>query len=173
MRRRRKQVLYGHKRSATSYVVESLIPFTDANLKLAFSPSRFFQELAKSSDTNADQLRRAYYRAKDSGIVKYIDGHFAIDEDYLATIIQHTTTPQLPDNESMLVIYDIPEEVAHKRQELRGLLRELEFVQVQKSVWQTSKNCLAPVLAMIAKLKIEPYVQVFVGTTEFDQYMLY
>lgn len=147
------------------------MPLTDANLKLSFAPGRFFRELAETSDTDADRLLRAYYRAKQSGIVQYIDGHFAIDPDYVAAVNQRPA-PQLPDNETMLVIYDIPEEIGYKRNQLRQLLRELTFTQIQKSVWQTNSNHLEPVLALISKLKLAPYVQVFVGSTEFDQYML-
>lgn len=166
-----KQSLLGKKRSAMSYVIEGLIPFTDANLKLAFSPSAFFRELAATSDNEADRLRRAYYRAKKSGIVRYLDGHFAIDQRYLDKMRRQTRTP-LPDGQTMLVMYDIPEKFEYKRRQLRSLLRELGFAQIQKSAWQTSNNCFEPVLALISTLGIAPYVQVFVGKTEFDRYIL-
>mgnify|MGYP003382223627 CR=1 FL=1 len=163
--------LLGKKRSAMSYVVEALIPFTDANMKLSFAPSAFFRELAETTDTDSERLRRAYYRAKRSGVVRYVDGHFAIDPAYIEKA-QRNSVQRLQDGQSMLVIYDIPEDLAPKRRELRSLLRELEFAQVQKSVWQTPYNHLEPVLATIAMLHIKPYVQVFVGTTQFDSYMM-
>lgn len=163
--------LLGKQRTALSYVIEAIIPFTDANLKLTFIPSAFFRELGETTDNDSERLRRAYYRAKKSGIVRYIDGHFAIDPNYLEKL-RRELPEALPGGQSMLVIYDIPEKFEYKRRELRTLLRQLGFEQIQKSVWQTKSNHFRPVLALIGKLKLAPYVQVFVGTTEFDHYVL-
>lgn len=159
------------KRSALSYVIEGLIPFTDANMKLTFAPGKFFRELAETSATDAERLQRAYYRAKASGIVRYIDLHFAIAPEYLEKL-RREAPEKLPDGQSMLVIYDIPEELFRKRRELRSLLRELEFTQVQKSAWQTSYNHFTPVLAMIGKTQSQTVRTSFIGSTEFDSYMV-
>lgn len=169
MSRAKKYSLHKH-RSALLYVIEGLIPFTDSNLALTFAPGKFFRELAETSNTKSERLQRAYYRARSSGIVQYIDGHFAIAPEYLEKLSRQPPE-ELPNGQTMLVIYDIPERWSHRRRELRALLRELEFVQVQKSAWQTSYNHFTPVLAMIAKLNLKPYVKVFVGSTEFDSYM--
>ncbi len=159
-------------RSATSYVLEGLIPFTDANLNLTFRPSQFFRELEKRSPHKQKSLANAYYRAQTKGIVRRIDGHFAISDKYIQKI-HHQVAKKLPDGQIMLVVYDIPENLRNKRRELRSLLTQLEFSQQQRSVWVSSYNHFEPVLALIGALKIKQYVQVYIGSSTFEQYMLY
>ena len=171
MRRVQEVVSDNRRPSALSYVIEGLVPYTRANLQLIFKPGAFFRELESRSNTKATQLQRAYYRARKQGVILYKDGEFIIDPIYLAKARLDHAKP-LPYSQTMLVIYDIPEQYATRRRQLRDLLRQLDFIQIQKSVWQTDIDLLEPVLGVIDRLKLTPYVVVFVGQTTFDEHAL-
>lgn len=60
-----------------------------------------------------------------------------------------------------MVIFDIPESSAAIRQRLRDLLKELEFKQIQKSVWSTEFDHRETLVEAIAELKAGKYVQIY------------
>ncbi len=125
-------------KSATHYILSGLMPYTEANLKLSFLPSRFFSDLEKLDQVKSSSkaLRSAYYRAIKKGMIE-------IDDDGLPrlTIKGKLKTKDykpkvLGKNARLLLIFDIAEQSRWKRDRLRSLLRELSFEQVQKSVWE-------------------------------------
>ncbi len=125
-------------RSATHYVLLGLIPYTEANLKLSFMATHFFNDLEKLQRVKADKraLRTAYYRAIQKGLIE-------IDDDGMPRLTikgKHKTKDYKPKvlgkNARLLLVFDIAEESRWKRDRLRALLRELSFEQVQKSVWE-------------------------------------
>lgn len=136
--------------TALKYVLKALIPYTKANLKLAFSPNLFFNDLEKISRQNnkhssvktekrykIQTLRNAYYRAKKDKLIE-------IDESgrpRLTAAGKQKARPYQPSrlgkNAYLMVTFDIPERERHVRDHLRFLLKALEFKQVQKSVWKS------------------------------------
>ncbi len=125
-------------RSATHYILSGLMPYTEANLKLVFLPTHFFNDLEKLDQVKASgkALRSAYYRAIKKGLIK-------VDSDgmpRLTTKGKLKTKDYKPKvlgkNARLLLIFDIAEQSRWKRDRLRSLLRELSFEQVQKSVWE-------------------------------------
>lgn len=69
--------------------------------------------------------------------------------------------PEKLQNAYLMVIFDIPESERGKRQQLRLLLRELRFRQVQKSVWVTQYECRKYLRAEVEDLSLNSYVKVF------------
>ena len=59
-----------------------------------------------------------------------------------------------------IVIFDIPEKQRSIRYFLRSKLKEWEFINWQKSVWATKKNCTIPLRHLIKELNIENWVLV-------------
>src|SRR5690606_40329333 len=57
----------------TKYILESMIPYTDANLRLAFKPRSFFYELSKKNKIKEKTVQSAYYRAIRQGLLE-MDG---------------------------------------------------------------------------------------------------
>ncbi len=117
------------------YVLEALIPYSEANLRLAFKPASFFQILEKKSKTKQRTLRSAYYRAVQKGLL-------TIDDTGIPRLTakgRHKIKPYNPvslaRNSCLLVVFDILETERAKRNHLRALLRELSFKKVQQSVW--------------------------------------
>lgn len=148
--------------SATQYVLSGLIPYTEANLKLTFKPSVFFNDLEKLDQIKAGKktLKSAYYRAIKQGLVE-------IDEQKIPRLTKKglkKVKPYKPERlkgSRLMVIFDIPEERRYKRNRLRTLLRELSFNQVQKSVWTSDYDHRQYLRAEIADMQLQEYVKVY------------
>ena len=62
----------GKYRSTAHYILSSLIPYTEANLKLSFKPTAFFNDLEKIDAHKAKHgtLRSSYYQAIKKGLIE-------------------------------------------------------------------------------------------------------
>lgn len=124
-------------KSPAAQILLALIPYTKQNLSLSFSPNKFFNELERNSNlkTTKNSFRTNYYRLVSGG---YIDTTHQTPKLTGKGIheIKKFKGEHLK-NSHILVIFDIPEEHRSKRNTLRLLLRELNFKQIQKSVWAT------------------------------------
>jgi hypothetical protein len=151
-------------KSSMRYILESFVPYTEANLKLTFMPNAFFNELEKLDRAKEryrrQTLRNTYYKAKAIGYI-------SIDNDGLARLTdagQQALNPYIPeliDNSCVMVIFDIPETYGWKRRYLRALLRELKFTQIQKSVWASQLNCIDILKDEITKNSLHSDVQIY------------
>lgn len=147
-------------KSATRYVLEALIPYTEANLKLAFKPGLFFADLEKISSKNNQTIKNAYYKLIRDGIVE-------IDDDNIPRLTQkgmrdaRLYKPEKLKGAELLVIFDIPEEQKYYRQHIRLLLKELKFRQVQKSVWASRFNFREIIQAEIERYDLDSFVIVY------------
>lgn len=155
--------MQGKYRSTTHYMLSSLIPYTEANLKLTFKPTMFFNDLENLGEYNAEKqaLCGSYYRAIKKELVKTDDmGIPHLTEKGLAQLRRYEPS-KLSGIASILVIFDIPEEERRLRQRLRTLLRELRFTQVQKSVWQSEYDVLEYLVPELRQHHLDEYVQVY------------
>lgn len=67
------------------------------------------------------------------------------------------------DGKWRIVVFDIPEKKRSARDIFRRKLKELEFVEFQKSVWAHKYPCLREVALLVHLYKIRPYVTCFEG----------
>ncbi len=150
-------------RSTTHYVLCSLIPYTEANVKLTFKPTAFFADLEKIDVHKAKRstLCNSYYNAIKKGLVEVGDNGIPhLTQQGLAQLRRYEPT-KLQGVASILVIFDVPEHERRARQKLRTLLRELRFSQVQKSVWQTEYDVLNYLVPELQTQHLHEYVQVY------------
>lgn len=149
-------------RSTTHYILMSLIPYTESNLKLAFLPHRFFNDLEKLEYVKAKRpsIENAYYRAVRQGYI-------SLDERKVPSLskkgrrkVQPFIAEELV-GAKLLIIFDIPEMERAKRSHLRILLRELAFQQIQKSVWISNMDHRQYLRDEIRQNKLESFVQIF------------
>ena len=155
-----------HKNSGTvlGYIIESITPYTDANLNLVFRPASFFRELDRRNKATPATIRSTYYRAKAEGLIVYADGLVSLSakaQQKAAAL----SAPPLPTGQSLMVAFDIPEDMSHKRRQLRSLLKELKFTQAQRSVWMSDVDHRKIVLSLIDELDLLPYAKVFLSTS--------
>lgn len=135
--------------SALKYLLEALIPYTNANLKLAFKPNLFFNDLeniTKQKKLTSGTYKNAYYKAIKDGYIAIRNDHQPRVTKRGIELLQPYKTKILPNEACLMVIFDIPESQRSKRTYLRIILREFKFIQIQKSVWVSkydSKKYLA------------------------------
>jgi DNA-binding transcriptional regulator PaaX len=153
--------------SALKYVLESLIPYSDANIKLAFKPNLFFNDLENisrqkhQSAYKRQSLRNAFYAAKKEGfITAEHKGNVRLTEKGHQHLRPYKPK-KLGNSAQLMVVFDIPEEQRSKRRHLRLLLRELKFQMVQQSVWVTRYDCRKFITSEIEAYGLQPYVQVY------------
>ncbi|PID32715.1 hypothetical protein CR956_00995 [Candidatus Saccharibacteria bacterium] len=148
--------------SALRYVLESLIPYTRANLNLAFKPNSFFDDLERidKGRYSRSSMRNAYYRALREGLIeKNDDGSIRLTEKGESSLKPYE--PESLNGSHILVVFDIPEGERYKRRMFRLLLRELKFRMIQQSVWLTDYECRNILAAEIDRLKLDDYVQIY------------
>ena len=149
--------------TALRYVLESMIPYTKANIQLITRPNAFFDELERRDRRplySRSSLRQAYYEAKRKGLIVVDEaGKFSLSAEAERSL--KVFKPLKLKGALVMVIFDIPELEKRKRQWFRTLLRELKFEQVQKSVWMSEYNCFEVLSAGIIEQRLETYVRVF------------
>ncbi len=162
------QVLYDvgmrRKHSALVHILRALIPYTEENLLLSFSPNRFFNELEKSSGYNKSTLRNTYDRARRDGYINKQSPRLTKEGELK---IQPFIATRLGGHGKLMVIFDVPEDRANDRRRLRTMLKEWNFRQVQKSVWESDMDYEEPLIDVIAELKLGRYVEIFEGARIF------
>jgi len=71
------------------------------------------------------------------------------------------THDELSSDMVCLVSFDIPEYVKQSREVLRNFLKRVGFSQVHKSVWQSRKNVIENLRALIDEMEVEKWVKVY------------
>lgn len=154
--------LHAKYRSTTHYVISSLIPYTESNLKLSFRPNAFFNDLEKLSDHkhSKEAVRMSYYRALKRGLIEVGDDSRPRLTDVGVKQLKRYEPQKLCGEASVLVIFDIPERERELRRQLRTLLRELKFEQIQQSVWRSEYDVMEYLVPEIRDNGLDRYVQV-------------
>jgi DNA-binding transcriptional regulator PaaX len=75
-------------------------------------------------------------------------------------------TEELDDDKGCVVVFDIPEKQRKIRKSLNKLLKELVFLQIQKSVWISQFNNAEPLKKLLIMLEIKKWVRIFTGKEE-------
>lgn len=147
---------------STAYMLEALIPYSQANIELAFKPHKFFNELNKRATSSPrSTYKSAYYRSIKRGLVSLDEaGIPRLTKKGLRQVKIYKPT-KLPEGARLLLAFDIPETQRHLRDRLRLLLKELSFEQVQQSVWQTKYDHRQYVRAEIEDNGLGKYVKLY------------
>ena len=104
-------------------------------------------------------LRLAYKRSISKGLISQ-HGKMPTLTDAGRRHLAPFQAPHLA-GAQLMVIFDIPEDVAWKRQKFRAYLREFQFQQIQKSVWVTSIECRTYIQDAVDTLDLATNVQIF------------
>lgn len=145
--------------SCLEYVLEALVPFTESNLKLIYRPNQFFNDLDTLSKYKKRTLQNAFYKLKKSGYVEMDQGIPKLTQKGLLKLQYYK--PKKLKRACLMVIFDIPEEERNKRSQVRTLLKELKFVQSQKSVWISKYDARDYLTAEILQFGLQDYIKVF------------
>lgn len=160
--------------SALKYILESLIPYTEANLKLSFRPNLFFNDLENIDrqrvwlkERRKDRerferqtLRNQFYKAKKKGLITVEGGVPRLTEKGRRKIRPYKPQKLGPDA-YLMVTFDIPENERTKRSHVRLLLKELSFTKVQQSVWISHYDHREYIKGEIEMLDLQDHVHVY------------
>lgn len=147
--------------SALEYVLWSLVPYSEPNLKLVFRPNLFFNDLGTISRRKQRTLQNAYYKAVRNGLIDLTDKNQPQLTHTGRIKVQKFKATKLGNNAHLMVIFDIPEAQRKKRQAFRRLLQVLEFEQIQKSVWLSRYDHQVTISEEILNLEIKDYVKAY------------
>ncbi len=143
-----------------AYVLAALVPYTAPNMKLAFSPKQFFSELESISRYKRATLQKALWEAQRRGLIDRTQQTITITSKgnrYLEPYVAE----RLGKDARLMVIFDVPEERAFARRQLRAMLRAWHFEQVQRSVWISRYDHRQALKELIDELKIKDCVKVY------------
>jgi len=142
------------------YVLLALVPYTVPNQKLSFKPNLFFNELEKLSGYSNKALRAAHRYAKHAKLVEIDDAQINLSL-VARQKVQPFIAKKFSDNAQLMVIFDIPEDIAGIRRKFRSILINLDFVQIQQSVLTSRYDHTQIVSETIDSLELEDFVQIY------------
>lgn len=146
--------------SALLYVLQALVPFSDANIKLAFKPHLFFRDLDRIANKPKKRFERAYDRALKTGLIQGQLGGVHVTPQARALLAQFN--PYLLDSGiKFMIIFDIPEKDKIKRQALRRVLRRLDFTCLQKSVWTSDYDYTELFKAYAEQQQLQSFLKIY------------
>ena len=97
---------------------------------------------------------------KGEGIIKALTKEGKMELRRLRIINNES---RLPDNESCLVVFDIPEHLRKVRDKLRAFLKQANFKKIQRSVWISHFNVVDDMTKLVKEMKVDEWVSVFKG----------
>jgi DNA-binding transcriptional regulator PaaX len=123
---------------------------------LIFRPQHFFADIAKLQKLKENTVRNAYYRSLKQGLIELSAGKPKLTAKGVRKV-QPYLSEKLTGS-YLMVVFDIPERERTARRNLRLLLKELSFRQVQKSVWISNRDHRKYLVKEIKRLKLHPQV---------------
>lgn len=128
---------------------------------LAFKPNLFFNELERISGYSRKTLHDTYYKAKKSGLVSH--GTSAVPQLTLSgrQYVEPFVAQHLPRGARLMVIFDVPEAEAARRRQFRTVLRQLDFEQIQQSVWMSAYDHRQLIEDVAQELDLQDCVQTY------------
>lgn len=147
-------------KSALVFVLKGLIPYTQENLMLAFKPNIFFNELEKISRYKRWTLEKAYYEAERQKLFQRQANIISLTESG-RRIVRPFIAERLSNKAKLMVVFDIPEDMAVKRAKFRRIIKQWNFNQVQKSVWITSYDHKDSVKDLLAEMGLKDFVELY------------
>lgn len=147
------------KTSATTLLLMALVPYTDSKLPINFDPNKFIHELDNLTEHSYKNIKLAYRRAVSNGWIIINGRKLSLSMDARLTI-----EPFMAHNlreSNLMVIFDFPEQHADTRRRFRSVLKNLEFIQVQQSVWQADRDYRNIISELVDELDVARYVQIY------------
>lgn len=155
-------------KTAKQFILRGLcLPLSEENLMLAFKPGRFFRELSKISGYSEKTLQDTASRAKRDGLLVSNGNMLELTEKGRREA-RPFVAQKLSGEGKLLIVFDIPEERAKLRHEFRRLLKELDFVYVQRSVWVSEYDHREVLLEAIDDLELDGCVAVYEAARLFE-----
>jgi hypothetical protein len=141
------------------HILKAFLPYSRQNLLFTYKPRQFYAELARTSGCSEGSLTAAYKRAQASHLIQPGPSPTLTlrGRQKLQPFVAH----KLTNEGKLLVIFDIPESLGPRRRQFRRILQELDFDQVQQSVWISSYDHREIITETVQVLALESCVQMY------------
>lgn len=137
----------------------ALVPYSESNLKLAFDPNQFLNDLDRLTDHSRKNMQVAYHRAIKKGWINVDDNQVKLSLEARQSV-ELFMAPKIT-NAQLMIIFDIPEDKANLRRRFRGLLKYLQFKQIQQSVWVSERDYQNIIIETIYDLGLSDWVLLY------------
>jgi DNA-binding transcriptional regulator PaaX len=149
------------------------------SLALSGTPVGYFKVLSQMSKEwnkiNDNSMRKAIRSLYKSKLIKFKENpdgriELILDEDGEHRALSYKleemkiTKPKQWDGKWRVIIFDIPEHLKKAREALRGHLRQLQFYQLQKSVFVIPYECGDEIEFLIEIYDVRQYVRQLIAT---------
>lgn len=147
------------KVSVTKELLKALIPYSQQNLKLAYHPNQFFNELEQKTKAKRATLYTTMSRAKKNNLVT-VDGE-TISLRWRGKIKIGYTKPAIEGSSWTLIVFDIKESRRRLRNEFREYLRISGYKPIQLSVWAAQTTPDKELTGVLDELGLNESVYIF------------
>lgn len=158
-------VMRTNKQSISSGVIEILATSVEKYLQLEdfLYNTSLYAYYGGRTVPKKSALAMALRRLKTRGLIEEskIDNQIVYKLTSSGQELISKSEKLLPNNQSILVVFDIPEQKRFIRNLFRRNLKKWGFVQFQKSVWLSQNDVYQKLEAYINDLKIQQWVSVF------------
>lgn len=158
----------GNKKSLTNFILLVLEKSIDGYVRyehFTYNPHLYAYYDWWNRPLKKSELSLALKRLRENGLVEFTD-----DEELIVRLTDRGKDKALWtkiklidekwDGKWRLVIWDIPEKRKAVREMFRSKIKQLGFIQFQKSVWGCKKNCTKELREFIQKIGIGDWVMV-------------
>lgn len=161
--------------AAATKIILSVLAVAGVLVIAMMAPNIFqiFKTFKKSRNFSDKQIQNGLYALKRRGFVKIIQekdekikieltnkGKVRVREFSLDSL--KISKPKKWDGKWRVVIFDIPNKFNQAREALRKKLKDLEFYQLQKSVWVNPYPCEDEILFIANLFEIERFLEILV-----------
>ena len=160
-------VVLNHKKKFTNFILLALEKSIDGYVRLEdflYNPGFYAYSGGWDYPLKRSYISKALKRLREKGFVELISDEqlaFRITDSGRDKILWEKMKQETEwDGKWRLVIWDIPEKRRSARDLLRSKLKQLGFVQWQKSIWASKKNCTDILRKFIKDIGIEDWVKV-------------
>lgn len=155
----------GTKKSLTNFILLVLEKSVDGYVRFEDFAYHHYRYHYGIPELNKSTLSQALKRLRERGLIEFVSDekleYRLTDSGKQKAVWEALIVDKKEwDGKWRVVIFDIPEKRRRARNLLRASLKQWEFVQWQKSVWATKKDCTKPLRNFIKSVGIKDWVMV-------------
>jgi len=132
----------------------------------------YFKEEVSEGDAKNSQISKTIYELKRKGYIQFEGDSVKLTNKAKMKIVDKITAELGTSKKYHLISFDIPEIKRQNRNGFRRAIKKMGFVQIQKSLWVTTKNAGELVETAAEEYGVGDYVAYFVSEkSNIDEYI--
>jgi len=136
------------------------------------SLSKYFSNQYDDTCVDGDQISKTVYELKRSGYIAFEGDSVKLTNKAKMKIVDQIAAQSGDSKKYHLVSFDIPETKRMGRNNFRRAIKRMGFVQIQKSLWASTRDIGDLVESAAKEYKVSDYVAYFVSeTSNIDKFI--